>query len=151
MKLSEQTGAIFVRVDVIEAALQASRLKNDEPEDAGYLAASAVAQSNLLLGHSVIADTVNPLQVTRDLWANTARLANASLLNIEIVCSDEATHRKRVETRHSDIEGFSVPSWQKVVDRTYEAWIEVDLRIDTFSTSLPDAIRMIRDRLEGST
>ena len=44
------------------------------------------------------------------------------LLEIEVVCSDEAQHRRRVESRVTDIPGLVLPTWQQILDRRYEPW-----------------------------
>lgn len=118
--LSKQINAVHLRVDSIEVAMKNSSLKIHPAEDAGYLAVAAVAADNLALGLDVIADTVNPLEISRELWVDAAAKANAELMNVEILCSDKVEHRKRVESRISDIDGLTVPSWEAVVDRRYD-------------------------------
>ncbi len=86
--------ATFVRVDVIEVALKASVLGIQQAEDAGYLAAAALAKSNLELGHNVVADTENPVSASRELWFQTAKACDAKLLNVEIICSDPEVQRR---------------------------------------------------------
>ncbi|MEE2930177.1 MAG: AAA family ATPase [Pseudomonadota bacterium] len=147
--LCQQTSAIYIRVDVIESALRESVLKIDPCEDAGYLAACGVARSNLLLGRSVIADTVNPVEASRQLWQDTADTANATLFNIEVVCSDTEMHRNRVETREADIEGHPLPDWHRVETRQYEPWTTVDLKIDTAVSSVAHAVETILNTLKA--
>ena len=53
------------------------------------------------------------------------------VVEIEIVCSDRAEHRRRVETRVPDIEGLMLPTWQEVVDRDYRPWTRDRLVVDT--------------------
>jgi hypothetical protein len=74
---------------------------------------------------------VNPLKVTRDSWAEIARLAGAPLIEVEVLCSDLEEHRARVESRRSDIEGLSPPSWQDVVGIRYEPWSGPHIIVDT--------------------
>lgn len=77
-----------------------------------------MAVDNLLLGFDVIVDTVNAIEITRIMWARTAAAGNAHLLNVEVICSDKALHRDRVEARESDIQGLVVPDWQKGAGQT---------------------------------
>ena len=42
---------------------------------AGYVVAYGVAEDNLRIGRIVVADTVNPVQATRDAWLDVARRA----------------------------------------------------------------------------
>ena len=88
----------------------------------GYEVAYAIAEDNLRLGRTVIADSVNPLEVTRSAWRSVAQRTGRRYLEIEIICSDQAEHRRRVESRTSDIARHRLPSWQEVCDRDYEPW-----------------------------
>ena len=131
-----RASAIHLRVDSVEAALKMSVLGIHPAEDAGYLAIAAIAKDNLSLGFDVISDTVNPLEITRRLWVQTAAACGAKLLNVEVVCSDRALHRERVEARKSDIEGLVVPGWQKVSNRKFEPWKGERLIVDTSTESI---------------
>ncbi|PIE09810.1 MAG: adenylyl-sulfate kinase [Rhodobacterales bacterium] len=146
--LSALSKAVHLRVDSVEAALKRSLLNIHSAEDAGYLAIAAVAKDNLLLGFDVIADTVNPLEITRELWASTAAAASAQLLNVEVVCSDADVHRRRVETRSSDIEGLVVPNWKTVSNREFEPWCANRLVVDTSVSSVEDCAATIACEME---
>jgi predicted kinase len=129
--LAREIGAVYIRVDSIETALKNSLLRIDPVEDAGYLAAVAVTKDNLALGLDVVADTVNPIELTRRLWSDAADACGARLLNVEIVSSDQTEHRRRIETRRSDIAGLDQPDWERVQSRGYEAWTSERLVLDT--------------------
>ena len=146
-ELSSLIGAIHLRVDTIEAAMKTSTLKIHPAEDAGYAIAVAIAKDNLALGFDVIADTVNPIEITRKMWAKAATDINATLLDVEIVCSDETVHQRRVETRTSDIHGLTVPSWDNVQDREYQGWLTRPLIIDSASSTAEGCAREIARRL----
>ena len=62
------------------------------------MAGTGVARDNLRLGHVVVADCVNDVNITRDAWRNVALGVEAPVVEIEIVCSDVTEHRRRVET-----------------------------------------------------
>jgi predicted kinase len=79
-------------------------------DDKSYRVAYALAEDNLKAGLTVIADSVNPDAMTRDAWRAVARRANVRAIDIEIVCSDVEEHRRRVESRTSDIQGFTLPT-----------------------------------------
>ena len=142
-ELAALTRAIHLRVDSVEAALKRSVLRINPAEDAGYLAIASIARDNLLLGIDVIADTVNPIEITRKLWANTAASGTAHLLNVEVVCSDSVLHRRRVEARNSDIAGLVVPDWQAASSRTFEPWHGERLIVDTSIASIGACAVMI--------
>lgn len=134
--VSAEVGAVHVRLDTIEAAMTASGFIDraggwEAVPDAGYRIAYAIASDFLSAGHDVVADSVNPLGITRQAWAAAARTARATLIDVEVICSDPHLHRRRVEARTSDIEGLTVPTWQQVEDRTYEPWDREVLRVDT--------------------
>ncbi|MEW2478998.1 AAA family ATPase [Mycobacterium sp. NPDC049093] len=136
--VSAEIGAVHVRLDTIEAAMTASGFIGraggwDAVPDAGYRIAYAIASDFLSAGHDVVADSVNPLGITRRAWAEAARTARATLLDVEVICSDRSLHRRRVDTRTSDIDGLTVPTWQQVEDRIYEPWDREVLRVDTAS------------------
>jgi predicted kinase len=141
--LAQEIGAAYVRVDAIETALKNSSLQIHPAEDAGYLVAVAVTKDNLALGLDVVADTVNPIKVTRKLWSDAAEACNARLLNVEIVCSDQTEHRRRIETRRSDIVGLELPDWKHVQSRDYEEWASHRVALDTSELSESDCVKRI--------
>ena len=109
--------AVSLRIDAIEnALLKSTALEVVGP--AGYVVAHELARSNLALGMTVVADCVNPLSVTRDAWRAVAASASTGEIEVEIVCSDRAEHRRRVEGRKADIRGFTLPTWEAVLHHT---------------------------------
>ena len=145
--LAQEISAVYIRVDSIEVALKSSRLQINPAEDAGYLAAVAVTKDNLAHGLDVVADTVNPIELTRRWWAEAAEACNARLLNVEIVCSDRAEHRRRVEMRRSDIVGLDLPDWKRVQSRDYEDWTGDRVVLDTSKLSVNDCVKRIAEAL----
>ncbi len=145
--LAEETGAVHVRIDSIEQALKRSSLKLDPVEDAGYAAGMALAEDNLRLGHTVIADSVNPLELTRKAWRSVAARAGTAFADVEIVCSDIREHRRRVETRASDIEGLVQPKWADIEARKYEPWTEARTLIDTAGRKPAECLAELRAKL----
>ena len=114
-ELASQLGAVYLRIDSIEQAIRDSGEVSKPLYDVGYRVGYAVAEDNLRLGRSVIADSVNPLQVTRDAWIGVADRVGANVMEVEITCSDPKQHQRRVETRIADIDGLRPPTWQEVV------------------------------------
>lgn len=141
--VSCRIGAVLLRIDSIETALARSTLKIRPAEDAGYEAAYAVAADNLRAGLSVVADCVNDIAPTRAAWAEVARKAAASLLNVEVTCSDPAEHRRRVETRRADLEGQDLPNWRAVMSRGFEPWAEPRLLLDTATLGVAEAVACV--------
>ena len=67
-----------------------------------------------------------------------ARLAAARLIN-----ADAAEHRRRVESRASDIDGLVLPTWQDVLNRTYEPWDREHVVLDTATGSVDQLVERI--------
>ncbi len=145
--LSRRIKAVHLRVDSIEAAMKTSALKIHPAMDAGYLVVAAVAKDNLMLGFDVIADTVSPLEITRQLWAETAASSQARLTNVEVICSDIQEHRRRVETRLSDLDGLTVPTWDKVRSREYEPWTTRRLVLDSAELTTAECVSRVEQVL----
>ena len=148
-ELARQLDAVYLRIDSIEQAIRDSGVVSQSLNDAGYRAGYAVAEDNLRSGRTVIADSVNPLKITRDAWIGVADLAQVSAVEVEVVCSDPEQHKRRVETRASDVEGLRPPTWQEVVSREYEPWERPHIVVDTASHSVAENVKRIRKILTG--
>jgi predicted kinase len=145
-EVARRLGAIWLRVDVIEAALVRSGLAKFETiGPAGYTVARDVAESNLALGRIVVVDAVNPVEEARTVWSDLSARCSAPLRVVEVICSDVTRHRQRVESRTPDIDGHVVPSWQDVLDRKYEPWYEPRLTVDTAFEGAADCVRRVLD------
>ncbi len=147
--LSARTGGFYLRIDTIEQALATSTLRINRAEDAGYAIACAIASDNLCGGKVVIADSVNPLPVTRDAFLAVAQECGAAAIEVEVICSDPIMHRHRVETRASDIPGLALPDWQSVVSREYHPWTRERLVLDTAKVSVGQCVDHILGYLPG--
>jgi predicted kinase len=139
-ELARRFGAVHIRIDVIEQALRNAGIA---VEAEGYLVGYALAEHHLRAGRMVVADSVNPWPETRAAWRHAASASGARALDVEVVCSDAAAHRQRVESRTADIRGHRVPAWTEVVERDYRAWDRDRLVIDTNATSAEEAARAI--------
>ena len=146
-ELARLIGALHLRIDSIEQAIRASGFVNQPLDDAGYRVAYAVAEDNLRIGGTVIADSVNPLPLTRDAWVSVANRARVRAIEIEVMCSDVNEHRRRVETRNTDIPGLKLPIWEEVVGREYHLWDREHLVIDTASRTIEQSVDAIRQVL----
>ena len=141
--LALRLAAVHLRIDTIEQTILNSSIAPASVEEAGYLVGYALAEDNLRLGRTVIADSVNPLRVTRDAWLRVAKEAGVEAIEVEAICSDGPEHHRRIETRGSDIAGHQLPSWQEVVAREYEPWDSASAVIDTVRESLEDSLTKI--------
>ncbi len=127
--LAGRVGAVYLRIDTIEQALRDLCEINVKGE--GYRLAYRLAADNLRLGLSVVADSCNPIALTRREWEKVAEFEGAKSINIEVTCSDLAEHRRRVETREPTIPMLEHPTWEQVVQREYEPWNQQRIIIDT--------------------
>lgn len=148
-RLATRRSAIYLRIDAIEQAIRRAAVLAADVGPAGYLAANAVAAVNLANGLTVIADCVNPVRESREAWRATAARARTGIVEVEIVCSDAAEHRRRVEMREPDIDGLVLPTWRDVLQRDYAPWEESHLVIDTASVAPDEAIAIIERRMDA--
>jgi predicted kinase len=146
-ELAGQIGAAHLRIDSIEQAIRDCGRLTGPLDELGYHIAYAVAHDNLLLGRTVVADSVNPLLVTREAWADVANRAGADKLEIEFTCSDPKLHRQRLEARPSDTAGLRV-TWEEVISREYEPWNREHIVVDTAAMSVADAVNELRKHLK---
>jgi len=146
-ELARRTGAFHLRIDLIEQAMRNCGRMQAPLDGAGYHVAYALAEDNMRNGHSVIADSVNSLQATRDAWLEVAHRAGVKAVEIEIQCSDAQEHRRRVESRATDIEGLRLPTWQEILSREYHPWIREPIVIDTAGRSVEQSIAALQAAL----
>jgi predicted kinase len=145
--VARHLGAAYLRIDSVEQALRAGGTLPAGVVAEGYAVARAVAADQLAVGLSVVADAVNPLRLTRDAWRAVAGRTGAQLIDVEVVCSDPAAHRRRVETRTTDVPGLVLPSWEAVLTREYHAWDRPRLVLDTAARDAGACVRELLERL----
>jgi predicted kinase len=146
--LAARLGAVWLRIDSIEQSLiRAKTVNMHDMGPAGYMVAWSIAADNIRLGNIVIADSVNPIAVTRQAWREVANDNATSFLEIEFTCSDQTQHRHRVENRKADISGHILPDWQKVITREYEPWLSASLTIDTSVQTAEKAVDKIIEHI----
>ncbi|MEW1845708.1 AAA family ATPase [Nonomuraea angiospora] len=151
--LAARIGAVHVRIDTIEQAIVRSGLARHPVGPAGYVVGYALAEEHLRQGLTVIAESVNPLAVTRDAWREAGVRAGVAVAEVEVVCSDPAEHRHRVTSRSIDIPGLRPPDWQEVVEREYEPWERERVLVDTAGQAPEQSLdALLRDleRVRGS-
>jgi predicted kinase len=149
LELARRTGAMWLRVDSMDQAIWASGTAPEDLRDWTYRAAQAVAADNLALGLDVIADCVNGWREAREGWDACRRKAGVEVVWLEIICSDPAEHRRRVETRVVDVVGLKLPDWEAVVTRNYHGWDEDHVTIDTAHRSIDACVNMAVRSIAG--
>ncbi|MFE3113281.1 AAA family ATPase [Kitasatospora indigofera] len=151
--LGRELTAPVVSVDPIEAAMWRAGVARGQPTGlAAYLVAEAVADGVLALGQSVIVDAVNAVQEAREQWRLLAARHGVPVVFIEVVCSDRAAHRRRLEGRSRGIEGFEEPDWEAVQRRREEfaPWAGDRLVLDSVA-DLPSNVATARRFLAAAS
>jgi predicted kinase len=131
--VARQLEAVYLRIDTIEQELR--DFCSVDVQGEGYRLAYRIASENLHLGLNVVADSCNPIELTRREWEQTAREAQAYHRNIEVVCSDAREHRLRLETRIAEVSGLKLPTWSEVENREYDEWTVDRVIVDTAGRS----------------
>jgi len=140
--------AVYVRIDTIEQGLR--DLCNLNVQGEGYRLAYRIARDNLKLGNSVVSDQCNPINLTRKEWNDVAIKSGCKFVNIEIVCSDETEHRRRIESRESEIENMTLPKWDDVIERRYDLWDEEHITIDTANRTVEACTEELMEKISGA-
>ena len=144
--MARRLGIMHLRIDTFEQGLR--DLCDINPTGQGYELAYRIATDNLMLGQDVIADSCNPIQLSRDAWQHVAIEAGANFRNIEVCCSDADVHKLRVETRRSTVSGLKLPGWQAVVEREYHPWTDTYISIDTAGQAPQESLQILLSRLD---
>ncbi len=127
--IAEAIGARLLRpvvsVDPIESAILRAGIDADQPTGlAAYLVAETLAEIVLGAGHGAIVDAVNAVDPAREQWVSLAARSGQTLKFIEVICSDVAVHRNRLEARQRNLPRLSEPTWHAVEQSLdeYAAW-----------------------------
>jgi predicted kinase len=122
--------------DWLEATLVRGELKptNEEKSlgSAGYELLTILAERQLMLGQSVILDSVAASRTIRSTWRQLSDQYCADWRVIECICSDESLHRSRLAERKRNIPSWHELEWSEVerVKRYYLPWEEERLVLD---------------------
>lgn len=142
--LARQLRATYLRIDTMEQALRVCGTLPAGVVTEGYAVAYRVAEDNLRAGGTVVADSVNPLAATRNAWRGVAERTAARVVEVEVVCSDTAEHRRRVEARANEVPGLRLPTWNDVLARDYEPWDRPRIVLDTAARTVQAAVAALR-------
>ncbi len=137
-RVAQELNATYIRVDTFEQTLMEIGYNTVHSE--GYELAYRVATENLSLGSTVVADSVNSIEVTRSAWRKVGEEAKVPVLEIEIICSDRVEHKRRVESRVTDIEQSTKVTWEDVLNRNYEHWLQANIVIDTAGVPVDQSV-----------
>lgn len=145
--------AAVVSVDSVERAIRRAGISPDEPIGlAAYSVAQGLADDELALGHTVVADAVNVAAEAREAWQSLARDHDADLRVVEVVCGDPAEHRRRVEERAATGTGMPPMPWSRVRElaESYRPWPVETLTVDS-TGELALLVRAVLDFVSPGT
>ncbi|MCP4176967.1 MAG: AAA family ATPase [bacterium] len=146
-KLTSHINAAYLRIDTLEQGIR--DLCDYKVTGEGYRLAYRIATDNIKLGISVIADSCNPIKLTRDEWNDIAIKTGSAFINIEVICSDMKEHQNRVETRANEIKKLVLPTWTEVLNREYHEWTKERIVIDTSNISESEAFDLLISKLNN--
>lgn len=127
--------AVFAK-DWLEATLLRSGLKPTSEDKslsfASYELLTILAERQLMLGQSVILDSVAASPSIRSTWRQLSEQYGAAWRVVECVCSDESLHRLRLKDRKRNIPGWHELEWAEVerVKHYYVPWEGEHLVLD---------------------
>ena len=143
--IAKKYNAFYLRIDTIEQGLR--DLCNFDVQGEGYRLSYRIVADNLKIGHNVVADSCNPINLTRNEWENVAKTNNSIFINIEIICSNKDEHRKRIESRISEVEGLKLPTWNDVENREYHQWETDRIVIDTANKTVEMCMKELENKI----
>jgi len=141
--LAQALGCAVLSVDPVEAAMWQAGISPEQPTGmAAYQVVELLAAEQLALGHDVIVDAVNAVEPARNQWRGLAGRTGTALRFIEVRCSDEDEHRRRLAARMRNLEGFPEPTWDYVLATRagFEDWSDERLVLDSMDPR-PDNLR----------
>jgi predicted kinase len=138
-RVAAELPATVLAVDTVDFALRRYDVTETRPGFAAYGVVAALAEIQLGIGHHVIIDAVNPVRAARQLWVDLAERLGVPLRVVEVVCGDDAEHRRRVEARFARRDHDGIPDWVRVLERRteYEPYLGPRLVVDTFLATEP--------------
>jgi predicted kinase len=132
-RIARELELSLFEIDRIEAPLLQRGISGDAIGWGGYEILTALAADNLELGRSVLLDSVCWTRQIRQRWLGLATTYQAAYRPIEVICSDDNLHRRRVELRDRSGDGLPEVDWSRVEEARlrYEAWDMPHLRLDS--------------------
>ncbi len=143
--VAKEFNAVYLRIDTIEQGLR--DLCKIKVEGEGYRLTYKIAEDNLKLNINVVADSCNPIALTREEWENVAKTNHCDYINIEVTCSDKDEHKKRTQHRISEIENLKPPLWEEIENREYHKWQKERIVIDTANKAITESELELKQKI----
>lgn len=114
--VADHIGSPVFSVDPLEATLNRAGITRSAGSDrVAYDLVATLVERELGAGRSAVIDAVNGRQFLRDWWRRIAARHHAKALVVATCCSDSDLHRRRIETRVRDLDGFRYElTWRDV-------------------------------------
>jgi len=151
--IGRQFGTPVFAKDWLEAILLQNGLGSTLDERnlgyASYELLTVLAERQLMLGQSVILDSVAGSHTIRQTWHRLADQYNAQWRVVECICLNEVLHQERLKARKRNIPGWHELEWSDVekVKQYYQAWDEDRLVLD-MANSIEENISRIKSYCE---
>lgn len=144
--LGRRTGWAVLPVDPVEHALHVAGIARDQPTGlAAYVVVEELADRLLRLGQTVVVDAVNDVEEARGQWSGLAGRHDGECHFVEVVCADQAEHRRRLESRVRDLGDFPEPTWNSLAERRVrlEAWTGERIVVDALTDRAANVTRVL--------
>lgn len=141
--LADAMGGVTYTKDLLEAAVVRSGLaKANHLKGVGYELLKTLALNSFNNGKSPILDCIATAQRVSLYWENLIELP---IKYIECICSNEALHQDRLESRERGIEGWYELTWQDVLEikQKYKPFQKSRLILDSVNSLNENTIKAL--------
>ena len=148
--IGETLSKPIVSVDPIESSILRAGIDPDQPTGlAAYLVAETLAESIIRAGRGLIVDAVNAVDPAREQWVNLASRLDEPLKFVEVICSDPAVHRARLEARGRNLPHITEPTWFAVEQSLdeYAEWTGPSAEIDRITVDSVEPLEVVVERI----
>lgn len=119
----------YIDLATIDAGLGGATLAIDPADDLASMVAFGLARDNLSHGRSVLVECINPTEASLSSWRTVAAQTDQPIMEIEVLCSDEADYRRRVQAR-LDANAYTPAAFEQMASRR-STWSGPRFPIDT--------------------
>jgi len=148
--LGERLSQPVVSVDPIESSILRAGIDADQPTGlAAYLVAETLAESVIRSGRGIIVDAVNAVDPAREQWVHLAARSGETLKFVEVVCSDPAVHRERLESRSRNLPHVAEPTWHAVEQSLddYAEWTGASSEVARITVDSVEPLDVVVERV----
>ena len=146
-ELARQIGAVHLRIDTIEQAIRDCGARGSSIEKAGYVVAYAIAEDNLRIGRTVIADSANTLRSPEmPGWQSQSEPAcPESRSRSDVLMLQNTAVASKRESRTLSARSFR--RGLTCYRREYHPWSRDHIVVDTHGVSVEKSVEQLRKLL----